>query len=41
MKEERINFAAKHPNVDFGELSKIMGKYWREEMDEGDKKKIL
>jgi len=39
MKEERINFSEKHPNVDFGELSKIMGKYWREEMDQADKKK--
>jgi len=39
MKEERIKFVEKHPNVDFGELSKIMGKYWREEMDEADKRK--
>jgi len=39
MKGERHGFSEKHPNVEFGQLSKIMGKYWREEMDQADKKK--
>jgi len=41
MKERRQEIADKNPIASFGEIAKMLGKYWKEEISPQEKEKVL